>query len=187
LKTSSRDHLVHIDGWGYVPDGLDVWHIMQERFAPKNVLEIGFHLGHSTTYQLEAYVDARITTLSPAFEGTLDDACLIADTRQRQALVMKDLFGDRFDWIPKQTCDAFDALETYGPFDFAFIDGQHTYEHSSLDLNCCKHFGVKTLLMDNVDQYQVLQAVNHSKWTMIDMFPYVSDDDRINVMGLLVL
>jgi len=159
---------------------------MQRMYNPKNVLEIGFHLGHSTTWMLDEFTDAKVTTISPAFEGTLEGACLIADTRQRQALVMKDLFGDRFTWIPKQTCDAFDALETYGPFDFALIDGQHTYEHTALDLNCCRHFGVKQLLIDNIDQWQVLNAVNHSRWNMIRMFPYASDDDNINVMGLLV-
>lgn len=187
MKTSSREHLVHLENsWGYIPDGLHVWNKMQRMYNPKNVLEIGFHLGHSTTWMLEEFLNAKVTSISPGFEHTLDGAKLLADTREQQSYAMKDVFGDRFTWIPKGTIDSYDELENYGPFDFALIDGQHTYEHTALDLNCCSHFGVKQLLIDNVDQHQVLSAVNHSRWNMIRMFPYISDDN-INVLGLLVL
>lgn len=202
------DHLVELEyGWGHLPPTDIIFNAFDKcnnDWRPTNILEIGFHLGHSTTYLLEIFEQAKVTTVSPAYEfhqnhvlerqrakikGEIPEDLdkHTAETRREMALVMKEKYGDRFNWIPTQTSDAFDALEKYGPFDFALIDGQHSYENTTVDLNCCALFGIKHLLIDNIDQHPVLSAVNHSQWNMINMFPYVSDDENINVMGLLIL
>ena len=63
------EHLSFPDqGWGYMPateEMFNVFRSCQERYHPKRVLEIGFHLGHSTTYQLEIYKDAELVSVSP--------------------------------------------------------------------------------------------------------------------------
>ncbi|MEK9698885.1 MAG: hypothetical protein VW270_24125, partial [Candidatus Poseidoniales archaeon] len=48
----------------------------QKLYKPKRVLEIGFHLGHSTTYQLEIYKDLeKMISCSPYEDrnGKADD------------------------------------------------------------------------------------------------------------------
>jgi predicted O-methyltransferase YrrM len=63
------DHLSFPDlGWGYMPateEVFEAFRFVQSVYKPKSVLEIGFHIGHSTTYQLEIYSDARIVGVSP--------------------------------------------------------------------------------------------------------------------------
>ena len=66
------DHLVELEyGWGHLPPTkhiFDLFESVQEKLSPKNILEIGFHLGHSTTYLLEIFKQAKVTTVGPAYD-----------------------------------------------------------------------------------------------------------------------
>jgi predicted O-methyltransferase YrrM len=62
-----RTHLIWPTiGWGYLPNANDVFDIfrtIQKDIAPRSILEIGFHAGHSTTYMLELMPQASISTV----------------------------------------------------------------------------------------------------------------------------
>ena len=159
----SLDHLVDTLGtWGHLPateEVFDIFQNIQLSLEPKNVLEIGFHLGHSTTYQLELFKNAKITSISPKY-------------------------GDRFNWIPKKTRDALEESRNCGPFDFAFIDGCHSFENTKIDLALCETLNIKNVVIDNLEKQDVYLAVKRSEWKIHRMVAYI-DDDHANVMGFL--
>ena len=72
------DHLIWpTDGWGYMPRKkmCSAFHYIHDNYNPKNVLEIGFCWGHSTTYQLEIYKDASMVCVGPIAEDNLSKEC----------------------------------------------------------------------------------------------------------------
>ena len=192
------DHLVELEyGWGHLPPTnhiFDFFELIQDRFEPTNILEIGFHLGHSTTYLLEIFEQAKVTTVSPGYETVTKDVLErqkkkikgevpedlekhTADTRAMMAKVMKEKYGDRFNWVSQKTILAYSDLEKSAPFDLALIDGAHTYHNTVIDLKCCLDFGVKQLMIDNIDQPDVLLAVKNSGWEISYIQPYSQGKD----------
>lgn len=188
----SLDHLVDTLGtWGHLPateEVFDIFQNIQLSLEPKNVLEIGFHLGHSTTYQLELFKSAKITSISPKYgDGPVKNiADWTAEIRQKQYEKMKDKYGDRFNWIPKKSRDALEESRNCGPFDFAFIDGCHSFENTKIDLALCETLNIKNVVIDNLEKQDVYLAVKRSEWKMHSMVAYI-DDDHANVMGFLSL
>lgn len=192
IEERNLDHLVDTLGtWGHLPATEEVFNIFQNiqlSLEPKNVLEIGFHLGHSTTYLLELFKSANVTSISPKYgDGPVENiAAWIAETRQKQYDKMKDKYGDRFNWIPEKTKDAKEKVRDYGPFDFAFVDGCHFFEDTRIDLDLCEELNIKNVTIDNLEQQDVYLAVKYSKWKIHRMVAYI-DDDHANVIGFLSL
>ena len=170
------DHLEFPDiGWGYMPAQEDVYsafRFVQKRFKPKSVLEIGFHIGHSTTYQLEIYEQAKIVAVSPDNEkiGKTDDQI---DPQQRRDVAERiaSLYPGRFEWLRGRTKDVVNDLDSYW-FDFALIDGNHSYRHAKYDADVCRDLVIPHALVDNWDQTAVRQAINDSGYKFVKRFFY---------------
>lgn len=155
------DHLKFPDyGWGYMPateEMYDVFRYCEEKYHPTRVLEIGFHLGHSTTYQLEIYKSAKIVSVSPYIDNTpVSDRIDPAD-RHRMAIKLAELYPDRWLWIPGKSHIVEDEIKTFS-YDFALVDGSHAYGPALCDIALCVRLGIKHFLIDNFDQSEVKRA-----------------------------
>lgn len=189
------DHLSFPDiGWGYLPpteEVFDAFRFCQDLYKPKSVLEIGFHIGHSTSYQLEIYTDAKIVGVSPDNEriGKAGDQ-IDPDLRRNMAETLAKLYPTRFTWIKGRTVDVREQLQEY-VFDFALVDGNHNSLAVILDLTVCHELSIEAMLMDNWDQPQVKEAVHtHGKYQFIKVFPYTQTfkgKTKVNEMALVNL
>lgn len=159
------DHLSFPDsGWGYLPPTekvFEAFRYCQNSFRPKCVLEIGFHIGHSTTYQLEIYNQANVVGVSPDDEkprtgrNGLEDSFL--SLRNEMESILRKRYDNRFEWVRGKTESVLKKLESYS-FDFALIDGNHTYKSTVFDLKTCRHLGIKHFLVDNMERNDVYLA-----------------------------
>lgn len=170
------DHLTFPDiGWGYLPAQEDVWaafRYAQENYNPKSVLEIGYHIGHSTTYQLEIYENAKIVGISPDNEKTGRKGDRTdPELRQNMERVLREKYFNRFQWIPGRTKDVRDELEKFF-FDFALLDGSHSYEDAHYDAKTCESLEIPNMLVDNWDQPAVRKAVEDTSYFPLKTFEY---------------
>lgn len=171
------DHLSFPDiGWGYLPPTQEVFaafEFCQTSYRPKSVLEIGFHIGHSTTYQLEIYTEAKILGVSPDNERIGKEGDRIEpELRRNMAETLAALYPNRFSWLKGRTVDVRSKLQEY-VFDFALVDGNHNSLAVILDLTVCHELNIDAMLMDNWDQDQVKEAMHsHGKYELVKVFPY---------------
>jgi len=190
------DHLSFPDiGWGYMPPTqqvFDAFTFVQEHYNPKSVLEIGFHIGHSTTYQLDIYKNARIVGVSPDNEriGKPGD-CTDPQIRRDMVGILNDLYINRFTWVPGRTKDVKDKLIDEYVFDFALVDGNHAEQAALYDMEVIYELAIPNLLIDNWDQKAVKSAVyKQDKYELVKEFDYdqtFKGKTQTNQMGLLTL
>jgi hypothetical protein len=117
--------------------------IVQELYANykiKEILEVGFNIGYSSSMWLEFDPDKKscITSI---------DIGIHKDTLPASKAV-KDLHGERFSFI---LCDSKKVLKQLKNklFDLAFIDGDHTEPGIYNDVHLCLELGVPLLLFDD--------------------------------------
>jgi hypothetical protein len=160
-------------GWGYMPPDsgiLEAFSYCQEKYNPKKVLEIGYYLGHSTTYQLEIYKDASIIGIAPAEDDTdghakrrFDKFGIISidpNNRKEAHTRMKNKYGDRFEWIVGTSKKTYDKISMF-EFDGALVDGDHREHTATFDIKMCADFNIPWILIDNYDQSSVKSAVDN--------------------------
>jgi hypothetical protein len=173
------DHLIWpTDGWGYMPPQEDVFapfHYIRDNYNPKNVLEIGFCWGHSTTYQLEIYKDASMVCVGPIAEDNLSKE--VPDSKQRQTQIdkMYQVYGDRFKHLAGRThVVQYDLLESYVDyFDVCLIDGYHKSWAVEVDSILCQDLNIPIILVDNWDQDEVQSTVKKfTDYETIEVFTY---------------
>jgi hypothetical protein len=147
------DHLIWPTvGWGYLPNSEEVFNIfrtIQKDIAPKSILEIGFHAGHSTTYMLELMSQANICTVGVSKVRRFDRSIVVE--------TMKDMYQDRFECYLGDPPDVLQLFQDKS-FDLAFIDGDHTYVSVVKDINSCMTLQVPWLLLDNCERENVVSA-----------------------------
>lgn len=173
------DHLKFPDiGWGYMPATDEVYRAFQysqKRYRPKRVLEIGFHLGHSTTYQLEIYKDLeRMISVSPYEDrnGRGDDR-ISPSWRWTAAIQMAKMYREKWRWIPGKAHQMEEEIRGVGNFDFALVDGGHSFEPAYFDMSLCIELGCRAFLIDNFELVPVRKAFDeHHDLKLIKKFYY---------------
>ena len=146
------DHLIWPqDGWGYMPptdEVFDMFRYCRDNCNPKNVLEIGFYAGHSTTYMFEIFDDPKIESYG------------LSKQHIRQAAKIKDIYKNFEYHIPCHSSGVYAEGMRKDKYDFALIDGGHDYHIAASDILQCIMLGVPYLLIDNTDQYPVQVAID---------------------------
>lgn len=174
------DHLQFPDiGWGYMPPSEEIFSVFnwcQKNYNPKSVLEIGFHVGHSTTYMLETFENIKsLISISPKieFKGKINDR-IDPNLRSNTAKYMMDYYKGKFEWIPGTTEELYDKLHDYF-FDFALIDGDHSEEKAMFDMKTCESLSVPYILIDNWERSDVRKAFQKSnvRYKLVKRFFYM--------------
>lgn len=182
-STINLDHLEWPDtGWGYLPPSDSVFKMLKDIntiYNPQNVLEIGYHMGHSTTYMLECFPQASVMSIAPEKDVKIkDDGWISTERRLAMAKKMAEVYDDRWTWLKGRTGQVFDPLvDGYtGKFDLALVDGQHAYKFAKKDINLCKALQVPVILVDNIDRKDVLKAVEDAGgYKLIQSYSYTDN------------
>ena len=119
----------------------NVWKDIKARTQFKNFFEIGQWCGHSAATILELFDDVHVTSLD------------IAHTRwiKKASFILKEKFGDRFDYIHKSSSEYFASKPKIKDYDIVFIDGDHHYGNVLNDLNLAKYLNPRYILLDDVN------------------------------------
>ena len=119
-----------------------IFDYLKDNYDFKNILEIGFLKGHSATWFLETFPNCRVTSVDNVLRGN-EDALFHHLFRLK--------YGQkRFKFHYGDSSIITDFYEP-GTFDFAFIDGDHTFEGCLKDIDMCLHLQIPVLLLDNVE------------------------------------
>ena len=102
---------------------------------PKKILEIGFNRGASSLAFLFTDIDEIISCDS--------DGC------NQNVIILKSIFKNRFNYAHCPSRDLLRNTAYYDYFDFAFIDGDHSYEYVHDDILICKNLRIGYLLFDD--------------------------------------
>jgi hypothetical protein len=171
------DHLQFPEkGWGYLPPTEEVFTIFkfcQKKCKPTSVLEIGFHIGHSTTYMLEIFSDLEsMMSISPVKEvtGKPDDR-VPDEVRSDMAKYLSENYRGKFQWIPGTTSELSEKLYNYF-FDFALVDGNHHEIKATIDVKLCEDIAIPYILVDNWERFDVRKATEKSSYKMVKRFFY---------------
>ena len=121
-----------------------MFHSLVGRYDPKNILEIGFLNGHSAVWFLEMFPNAKLTSVDNVIRGT-DNAY---EPIFRQVFLK---YYPRFTFHYGDSSIIRDHYPQPGHFDFAFIDGDHTFEGALKDLDMCIDLKIPTVLLDNAN------------------------------------
>ena len=188
MKTDHLDFPEY--GWGYLPPCPEVYaafEYCQKEYDPKNVLEIGFHLGHSTTYQLEIYKNAKIVTVSPEKEfgrKPYPEDIIHYTNRSFAAERMKRIYKERFTWMKGSTLSqSVKENLSKSSFDFALVDGSHTYSDAVNDLDLMSKLNLKLCLCDNLEKLGVYYAMKDLNWKVVKEFEYETNFKQKKVIG----
>lgn len=153
-------------------------HNIIQYFNFKNILELGTSLGIGTSYLAYADNQAKISTI----EGSLSVYQIAKSNFEKHNLKNIKIYNSKFDEIlPK-------LLTDFQKIDFAYIDGNHTFDATLRYFNLILPFCHKNsvILFDDISwnnemRNAWLTIINHSKVTIsIDMFfqgiIFVNDD-----------
>ena len=118
-----------------------IFYWLRNNYDFKSILEIGFLKGHSATWFLETFKKTKVTSIDNVIRAT-------------EELVIHEAMRIKYDGRFKfHYGDSSVIAEFYEPctFDFAFIDGDHTFEGCLKDIDMCVHLQIPVLLLDNVE------------------------------------
>jgi len=191
------DHLIWpTEGWGWMPPQDDVYaafNHVKEHYNPKNIFEIGFCWGHSTTYQLEIMTDASIVTTGPLAEDNMGKEKPDPEARKKQIEKMYGVYGNRFKHVAGKNWETqYHFLDNYvNKFDYALIDGYHKEWAVEMDGTLCQDLNIPVVLIDNWDQTNVSDTImKYTDYKPVQVFYYDQEwkgTNYHNSMGLCTL
>jgi hypothetical protein len=147
LPNASEGHMNPTD------DVLSIWKSVKAKTDFKHIFEIGTNGGHSAAMVLTLFDDVKVTSI---------DIGVHSYTRVAVER-LKEKFGDRFDYIERDTKLYYkDLLANLAVapegIDIINIDGDHSVEGASNDLLLAKHLGLKYVMLDDFAMYGVPAA-----------------------------
>lgn len=166
-------NLDHLDydtsksGWGHLPATEEVFNMFREVneiCRPKRVLEIGFFVGHSTTYMLELFPRSRVLTYGMCKQFS----------EQKDKIESK--YPGRVNVRYQESWSLFGEHAGVHRFDFVFVDGSHKEYMAANDILHSIMLGAQWILVDNCEQEQVLADIDRftPAVDLYKVFPYTS-------------
>ena len=137
-------------GWGYLPPTepiMDCMQYIQQNCNPKNILEVGYYAGHSTSYLAHHNPDAWVISCCPN-HPKYRETVLAVEGRYPNVKVIAVKSPEIWEYVNEWQ------------FDFAFIDGVHHRKSVAIDTQIAMTLGVDWILYDNTDQPDVLKGIN---------------------------
>jgi predicted O-methyltransferase YrrM len=152
-------------GWGFIPPTQEVFDILldvKKISKAEKIMEIGFNAGHSSIYLLEIFPNAELHVIGPS-------------PKHGNHNVIRGKYGDRFKYYQMTT----EALKERwkDKFDLGFIDGHHSTELASIDLDyCINDLKCDYILMDNTELKRVQKAIHafNNDLQLIKKYSYVN-------------
>lgn len=139
-------------GWGYLnPDLLeirDMWEDVSNIVDAKTIVEIGMFAGHSTVCLLEYFPEASVLSL--------DNGDFSIDASEP----LKQKYGHRFDFAKSRFCDYKNVPRS---IDLLFVDGGHSRDSVTRDINRTFQEKPRYILFDNVELPGVRSALKENK------------------------
>ena len=129
----------------------DMFTYLQENYHFKNILEFGFNLGHSSTWFLYAFPNAKVVSFDPK-ERTI--------SKVRIWQMQESKFGNRFRFWPSFSTEAIQKYQHQEePFDIVFVDAGHTFGAVYDDIETALHLKIPLILIDNMELESQKRAV----------------------------
>ena len=151
LRGSTHGHLPLTE------DIIDFFKRISKEVKPKNILEFGTNLGGSAALQLAINQKAKLVSFDPktwTIESAIyDDECFIKNHKNLFGNIpavglLHLVFNDRFQFHHRSSKWVQDLVED--DFDYAFIDGSHTYLDAYNDIQNCIELQIPYLVIDNI-------------------------------------
>lgn len=141
------------------------------------ILEFGFLYGMSAAIQLTVHPDASLTAYD-INEWDLDVGYTTFSSPVNAPELAKLVWEDRISFHHKSSECAVEQPKN--KFDYAFVDGLHTFEGCYSDLNTVAHLNIPYVFVDNVCRWGVQEAINESDLIFIDELYYTSNNPITN-------
>lgn len=131
----------------------DMFTYLQDNYDFKNILEFGFRFGHSSTWFLYAFPNAKVTSYDPK-EYTVDD--------EKIWVLMELKYKGRFRYRPYFS-DMSRKTQYPNQHDVVFIDAGHTFGAVLEDIKSALILKIPVILIDNMELEEQQRAVNYWK------------------------
>jgi hypothetical protein len=158
-----------IEGHMQVQDNVVLlWKQIKNLTKFKNLIEIGFNVGHSSTIILSMFDDVNITSFD-----------INRNERTTQgADKVKEKFGQRHQFFAYNTLNLRQDLNnkkfSFLPADLIFIDGGHTFDVALNDIMIAKENNIRYVLVDDSNIPDVAKAIDSVSFLQkIKTFDYV--------------
>lgn len=138
------------DGWGYLPPSRTIRNILEEVLDianPYKLLEIGFYMGHSTSYFAELDPMCEIISCCPDHPRAREFGPIVEE-KYKNVKVIRVPSPTIIEEIPKRN------------FDLVFIDGNHNERHVIQDSLVAMKYNPEYILYDNYEQYSVRRTID---------------------------
>ena len=133
------------------------------------ILEFGFLYGMSAAIQLTVHPDASLTAYDIE-KWDLDVGHTTFSSSLNAPELARLVWDDRFTFEHKSSTHAIEQPKD--KFDYAFVDGLHTFEGCYSDLNTVSSLNIPYVFVDNVLRPLVQEAINESDLLFIDELYY---------------
>ena len=166
---------------GYMPltkDIIDFFKRVSKKVKPKNILEFGTNLGGSAALQLTLNPKAKLVSFDPKqweMHSALynEDAFIAKHPKVFGKIpapgLLHIVFGtERFQFVHRSSKWVQDLVEDQ--FDYAFIDGSHTYLDAYNDIQNCIDLEIPYLVIDNIATDEDASAKRVQVKAAVDQF-----------------
>jgi len=151
--------------WGHLPptdEIFDFFESVTEYTNVHRILETGFNFGISAATQLTVHPEATLVSYDPLdwniSSGIYDNGYRFPLTNCRVSTIGKLVWGDRL-VFHKHRSSRVTQDYPVNYFDYAFLDGDHSYEGLYMDVQCCIELKIPYVFIDNIEKVADLAKV----------------------------
>jgi len=120
------------------------WMTVKSITGFKNLMEIGFNAGHSSSFLLELFEDINVHSYDIA----------LYDITHNNSKLVKEKYKERFEFFLKDSL-TIKPNEIPSDYDILFVDGNHKPKWVSNDLNLGIQYGFKYIVLDDLQNPNV--------------------------------